>query len=271
MNLSGVVKSRLPRRARGLAYRALVAYRANPSARRMLRWLHRGTARCCPICDSRVRAFRPFGVRARPDARCPVCGSLERHRLYWRYLHERTTLFQEPRKKLLHVAPEPALAQRYASCPAIEYLSADLDSPLAMLRMDLTDIPFPDDTFDVIICSHVLEHVSDDARAMRELWRVLRRGGWSLLQVPIGAETTIEDPRVQTPEERERVFKQRDHVRVYGRDYRDRLERAGFAVIVEDYVAQLPAEEARRMGLRRGEASYRCEKPLSPERAFARS
>ncbi len=152
----------------------------------------------CPLCGKTARRFRPFGggTVVRPNARCPRCDSLERHRLIWLYLRDETDLFTpaaEPRR-MLHVAPEPVLRERLAGEPLIDYLSADLEPGVADVQMDITAIDFPDDSFDVIYCSHVLEHVPDDALAMRELCRVLRPSGWAILQVPILLARTDEDP-----------------------------------------------------------------------------
>ena len=217
-----------------------------------------GFRRYCPCCESHLRRFRPFG---RPEARCSVCGSLERHRLIYLYLRHRTDLFDGRHKKMLHVAPEDQLSKLFASAPGIDYLSADLSASGAMIRMDIMDIQYPDETFDVIYCSHVLEHVSDDRKAMRELHRVLRTGGWAILQVPIAtAEVTFEDPKITSPKERERAFGQFDHVRLYGADYNDRLEDAGFSVEVDGFVRDLDDRTVTRFGLMRSEDVYRCKK-----------
>jgi SAM-dependent methyltransferase len=218
-----------------------------------------GFRRYCPCCKAHLRQFRPFGLVPRPEARCPVCGSLERHRLIHLYLRQRTDLFDGRRKKMLHVAPEEQLSTLFASAPGINYLSADLLSPKAMIRMDITDIQYPDETFDVIYCSHVLEHVNDDRKAMRELHRVLRTGGWAILQVPIPtAEATYEDPTITSPKARKLAFGQKDHVRRYGADYKDRLEDAGFSVEVDGFVRDLDNRTVARFGLMRSEDVYRC-------------
>jgi len=221
-----------------------------------------GWARYCPICRSHLRKFETFGSPRRPEARCPICGSLERHRLAWLYFKQRTDLFDGRFKRFLHVAPEPRLSRMLVKIPNIEYVSGDLSAGDALVRLDVTDIAFPAGRFDVVYCSHVLEHVVDDRRAMRELGRVLKPGGWAILQVPIKGDTTIEDPSVVTPAERERVFGQRDHVRIYGRDYADRLAEAGFAVTVDGFARGLPPVKARYFGLDREEDIYVCGKPM---------
>jgi SAM-dependent methyltransferase len=222
---------------------------------------HFGRSRYCPCCGAHVRKFLPFGNIPRPDARCPICGSLERHRLMWLYLPERTDICGPTPKKLLHVAPELQLATLFRSIPSVDYLSGDLSFDEAMVRMDITDIQFPDQSFDIIHCSHVLEHVSDDRKAMREICRVLKPGGWAILQVPFFAEVSWEDPSVTDPKERERLFGQHDHVRAYGKDYRDRLVDAGFSVTVDDYVRTIDRKKATLYGLDLEEDIYLCRKP----------
>jgi SAM-dependent methyltransferase len=155
------------------------------------------------------------------------------------------------RLAVIHFAPEPVFQQALRALPNLVYVSADLDSPLAAVRMDLAAIACPDGAFDVALCSHVLEHVADDRQALRELFRVLKPGGWSILQSPVdlNRETTFEDARVVSPADRARLFGQEDHVRLYGRDYAQRLEAAGFVVKAENFVKELPAEDIRRFGL----------------------
>jgi SAM-dependent methyltransferase len=152
------------------------------------------------------------------------------------------------------------MSRLFQESDCIDYLSADLFSTTAMVRMDITDINYADGSFDVIYCSHVLEHVSDDMAAMRELYRVLKRGGWAVLQVPISADVTFEDPKVTSPEARERLFGQSDHVRRYGPDYADRLAAAGFSVLVDGFVHELSDQEINRFGLMRNEDVYFCTK-----------
>lgn len=150
---------------------------------------------------------------------------------------------------MLHVAPEPCLEPRLRERLGEGYLTADLHDPDAMLRIDVTDIDRDDESFDVILCSHVLEHVEDDRVAMRELRRVLRGAGWAILLVPITAGRTREDPTIVDPAERLRAFGQEDHVRRYGPDYADRLREAGFRVDVTRIADLVEEEGAVRMGL----------------------
>lgn len=229
-----------------------------PTVRVWRRLLATGLSHFCPLCRSHLSRFDPYGQPARLRALCPNCGSLERHRLVWRYFQSRTDLFDGEPKRLLHVAPEPQIAALLARVPAMNYLSIDLAEGAAMARMDLTDLDLPDDSFDVIYCSHVLEHVPDDRRAMRELYRVLRPDGWAVLHVPILRETTFEDSSVTTPEDRERVFGQCDHVRIYGRDYVDRLREAGFDVCEDSLAEQSDPHAATYYGLCPDEPIHFC-------------
>ncbi len=208
-------------------------------------WRTRGDRYECPLCGAHLKTLWPRGldhpVLARYDiigggyrehASCPICGSTERERLVYLYLREHTGLGRQP-MRLLHVAPEPQLGRLLQGMALVDYLSADLYEEDVMVKMDVTDIQFPDASFDAIICNHVLEHVPDDTQAMREMYRVLKPGGWAILQVPYSEliTTSLEDPTLSSPEERARVFGQEDHVRIYARDdYLRRLQDAGFRV-----------------------------------------
>jgi SAM-dependent methyltransferase len=220
--------------------------------RRVKMWLaalsYRGSARWCPVCERSAARFKPFGNPPRAEAQCPHCLSLERHRLAWLYLHQRTDLFDGRPMAMLHVAPEFCFEPRLRKRIGAGYLTADL-SNRAMVRMDIERIQYPDESFDVIFCSHVLEHVDDDRRAMREFARVLKRDGWAILLVPIMAEVTYEDPSITEPAERLRAFGQEDHVRRYGPDYADRLREAGFHVTITRIVDLVSPEDTVRMGL----------------------
>jgi Methylase involved in ubiquinone/menaquinone biosynthesis len=166
------------------------------------------------------------------NAQCPFCLSLERQRLIWTYLKSNLNRNSDRPVKLLHVAPEPALTRLITERKGIEYLSIDIDSKKAMMAMDLTDLSFDDDSYDIIICSHVLEHIDDDRKALQELYRVLKAGGYAILQVPIDKNraVTYENREITAPEERKKHFGQADHVRQYGLDFGERLEQAGFTV-----------------------------------------
>lgn len=204
----------------------------------------------CPCCQRESREFRPFGVKPRPGAKCPNCGSLERHRLLWMFLASRPQLLEGTRR-LLHIAPERIMARLFESVPGIHYISADLMAA-TNVRLDITALPFADETLDAVVCNHVLEHVPDDQAAMREFRRVLSPRGWAILQSPMEPcrAVTFEDFSIQDPAERERVFGQFDHVRIYGRDYFDRLSTAGFRVEAVPFAEQLGTDTATRNALR---------------------
>lgn len=226
---------------------------AQKPIRQMWQWVrslpYRGHGRHCPVCGRASRRFRPAGLTPRPDAQCVHCGSLERHRLLWLYLTQHTDLFDGQPKQLLHVAPEACLEPRLHQQLGQGYLTADLFDPHVMVKMDITNIQYPDHTFDAIYCSHVLEHVPDDHRAMREFYRILKPNGWAILLVPIVLEKTYEDPTITTPSGRLQAFGQTDHVRSYGRDYPDRLREAGFNVHISTPADLATAADIQRMGL----------------------
>lgn len=221
-----------------------------------------GLSRYCPVCEGQFRKFLPVeGEAARQDARCPVCGVRERHRLVWTFFRRRTDLFDSQRKKMLHVAPEPYIRIILQESENVEYISGDISNEWrSSVRVDVTDIEYPDNMFDVVYCSHVLEHVQDDKKAMSELYRVLSPGGWAVLQVPISGEETYEDPSVTDPEKRRRLFGSRNHVRQYGEDYKDRLRAAGFEV--REYPASEVVDEGEleRMGIIEDEIVFYCTK-----------
>lgn len=224
----------------------------------------------CPCCTGAFVAFLPFGVagRRRAHALCPQCGSLERHRLMWLFIQQRTSMLKR-KEKVLHVAPERFFFDRFSKDPNIDYTAGDkfdpgYSYPAGTIDLDITRIQFPDRSFDTVICSHVLEHVPDDALAMRELLRVLKPGGHAIIQVPLkdGLERTDEDITITDPKERERRFGQHDHVRYYGLDVKDRLAAAGFEVEVVPFAEQYPPAEQFRMGLvTGGGAIYFCRRP----------
>lgn len=206
-----------------------------------------GLARYCPVCHSRLKAFVSYGPK-RPECECPVCGSLERHRLVWLFLNNETDLFDGQHKRMLHIAPEWSFTEVFSRLRYINYVSFDLVLPICKVRGDITRLPFSSGSFDVIYCSHVLEHIPDDRLAMRELLRVLKPGGWFLPDVPLQEGNTVEDPSAG-PEERERRFGQSDHVRFYGPDFKERLQEAGFRVSVHRPTAKMNAFQRLLYGL----------------------
>jgi SAM-dependent methyltransferase len=222
---------------------------------------YRGKNRFCPVCGSYSARFAPGGKgTVRPDSRCPDCGALERHRLIAVFLKDWTDLYEGHGYTFLHVAPEPSLEREFRQIPNLDYITADLLDPRAMVRMDITDIQYPNDYFDIIYCSHVLEHVQDDQKAMREFARVLKSTGWAVLQVPISGEVTFEDVNVVDPKERFRLFGQEDHVRRYGYDYKDRLTWSGF--IVQEIASEtvVDSDNITLMRINKGEKIFFCTK-----------
>ena len=227
----------------------------------------RGNNNFCPICNQSFVVFLPYGVRKRPNAQCPNCQSLERQRLIWLYAQQKG-LFQQ-RVRLFHVSPETVLFKKFSKDARVDYVPVDKFAPgydgaypKGTQNVDITEIPFPDNSFDAILCIHVLEHVPDDAKAMRELHRVLKPSGWAIVQVPLDKTraATYEDFSIVDPKEREKAFGQPDHVRWYGLDYAQRLEAAGFRVSVEPFAQTFSAEETFRMGLPPDEDIYFCTK-----------
>jgi SAM-dependent methyltransferase len=184
---------------------------------------------------------------------CPVCEAGERHRIDWVFMRDHTNLLDAGHRRMLHIAPETVFTFKFKGIPNLSYLSADLENPRAMEQMDITNIQHPDNSFDVIYCSHVLEHILDDRRAMRELVRVCKPGGWGLLQVPITAERTFEDPAAVTPEQRLARFGQTDHVRRCGLDYGERIREAGFEVTHARASELLTPDQFRSMGIRKSD------------------
>jgi SAM-dependent methyltransferase len=182
----------------------------------------------------------------------------------WLYLTRGPHVFDQP-LRLLHFAPEPVLYRKFLESDDIDYYPCDLtpqNLPASVRKMDITNIQFDDESFDAILCNHVLEHVPDDHKAMSELHRVLRTGGWAILQVPINSklDRTIEDPAVTNPNERMKLYGQHDHVRRYGRDFEERLERAGFSVKVEETAGLFSPQEVVHFGLMADERIYFCTK-----------
>ena len=235
-----------------------------PLLQRMASWavpaaglLYRGKGRRCPVCGAEYRKFMPYGyVTPRENALCPSCLALERHRLLWLYLTRDTDLL-DAKPRLLHIAPEVCLMRRlkktYTGSYRSRYVTADLESPLADVKLDVQCMPFEDESFDVIFCNHILEHVQDDRLAMREMYRIMRKGGgWGVMLSPVDLSLaeTFEDDTITDPAERTRVFGQYDHRRNYGRDYADRLREAGFEVRQIDYADTFSDRERELYGLR---------------------
>lgn len=229
---------------------------------KVLSVFYRGKGVECSVCGSEFRKFLPYGRSGRDNALCPSCLSLERHRLMYLYLQRKTPFFKA-NLKLLHVAPEYCFIDRFEKMKNLDYITADIESPLAKVKMDIHQIPFEANTFDVAFCNHVMEHVDDDIKAMSELHRVLKPGGWAIIQSPQdwSRAETFEDPTITDPKEREKHYWQDDHLRLFGRDYGKRLEKAGFKVTEDRFVMnELTPEEVKRFALPANEVIYFCQK-----------
>ena len=216
----------------------------------------------CPVCDHSFRKFLPYGRKARTNALCPNCLALERHRLMWVFLKRETDFF-EKQKKVLHIAPEICFIDKFEAIHKEDYITADIESPLAKVKLDVHEMPFENNQFDVVFCNHVLEHVADDRKAMSEIHRVLKPGGFAILQIPLFhplKDNTFEDASIISPKSREKAFGQSDHVRMFGRDYADRLRSAGFNVDENRYIEKMPLEEVNRFALPFDEPVFYCTK-----------
>ena len=204
-----------------------------------------------PIDGKSYRKFLPYGYgKQRENALSPGTLSLERHRQMWLYLKNETDFFTQ-NYKVLHIAPEQEFLRRFKKMKNLQYTSADLFSPIVDVKADILDLPFEDESFDVIFCNHVLEHIIDDKKAMSELYRVMKKGGWGILQVPMknSLEKTYEDFTITDPKERQKHFGQYDHVRWYGMDYFERLKSVGFSVDINFYSQKFSEQEQKRFGL----------------------
>ena len=208
-----------------------------------------------PIDGKSYRKFLPYGYgKQRENALSPGTLSLERHRQMWLYLQNETDFFIK-NYKVLHIAPEQEFLRKFKKMKNLDYTSADLFSPIVDVKADILDLPFADESFDVVICNHVLEHIEDDRKAMSELYRVMKKGGWGILQVPMrnSLEKTYEDFSITDPKERQKHFGQYDHVRWYGMDYFDRLKSVGFDAEANFYSQKFSEEDIKRFGLNKNE------------------
>ena len=215
-----------------------------------------------PIDGKSFKKLLPYGYgEQRLNALSPSSLSLERHRLLWLYLKNETDFFTAP-KKMLHIAPEQCFLKRFKNQKNLNYTTADLYSPIADIKADICDLPFKDDSFDVVFCNHVLEHIEDDKKAMSELYRVLKKGGLGIFQIPqdLSNDTTYEDFTITLPDERTKHFGQYDHVRIYGRDYFNRLRSVGFNVNEINYSKTLTKEQIEKYCLVPGEILPVCSK-----------
>jgi len=215
-----------------------------------------------PIDNKSFSKFLPYGYgNQRSNVLSPSTLSLERHRLLWLYLLNETDFFSTTTiQKVLHFAPEQAFYKIFRNQKNIEYTTTDLLSPLADVKADICNLPFEDNTYDIIFCNHVLEHIPDDTKAMQELYRVLKKGGMAILQIPqdLKRATTFADDSIVNQKDRAAIFGQYDHVRIYGRDYFDKLRSIGFTVIEEDYTSKLDPKSVERFCLAKGEIIPVC-------------
>jgi len=227
--------------------------------------LYKGDEVECPVCQRSFRKFLSYGsaVAHRENVLCPYDLTLERHRLIWLYLLNKSDFFTAEQIEMLHIAPEQCFLPHFKKQNNLKYLTGDLVSPIADIHFDLHDIPLEDNRFDVVFCNHVLEHVEDDKQCMGELFRVMKPGGWGIFQVPMDLtrSETYEDKSITSPEEREKHFWQKDHVRLYGLDYPEKLKAVGFDVEEYNPKTELDEKLIERYRLSPGEILYIFRKP----------
>jgi len=218
----------------------------------------------CTVCERSFSKFLSYGYgdAHKKNRLCPYCLSLERHRLLWLFLKNKTNIFNDT-KKVLHIAPEQPFIKRFKETQKLTYITADLESPIADVKTDIRDMNvFENDSFDVLICNHVLEHIDDEKKALSEILRILKPGAWAILQVPINyaLNNTFEDNSITDRKEREKIFGQYDHVRMYGKDYPERLRKAGFKVTEDKYINSFTSEEIELYKFDPHEIIYVCYK-----------
>lgn len=238
---------------------------ANSVRLELLKIKYRGNKVRCTCCQKTYSQFAPFGVVKRQNAWCPNCQSLERDRLLWMYLENKTNLYELP-LKLLHVAPEIIFFNRFSKAPNLEYHPVDIFPhlcPPGTKYMDILNNDVADNSYDVIICNHVFQYIEPDRKAMQELFRIMKPGGWAIMQVPIdkSRKVTYEDPTITDPIEREKAFGLKEHVRYYALDYADRLAEQGFLVKVDNYTDHFTDEEIFRYGFYKDDPIFFCRKP----------
>ncbi|CAM4163451.1 class I SAM-dependent methyltransferase [Gillisia limnaea] len=239
-----------------------LSYLAKP----VLQFALKGSSYVDPIDGKSFRKFLPYGYEnQRENVLSPSTLSLERHRVLWLYLKNETEFFSK-KLKVLHFAPEQAFYKRFRKLSNLEYTTTDLNSPLADVKADICDLPFEDDTYEFILCNHVLEHIPDDTKAMQEIYRILKPGGTAILQIPqdLNREFTFQDDSITSQKERARIFGQYDHVRIYGKDFFQKLRAIGFEVEEVDYSSGLTSSEINKYRLAKGEIIPVCTKPISP-------
>ena len=230
--------------------------------RPIIAWWLKGNNFTDPIDGKSFRKFLPYGYGVqRENALSPSTLSLERHRLLWLFLLNDTIFFtSKAKQKVLHIAPEQCFLDIFRKQENLDYITSDLESTIADVKADICDLPFEDNSFDVVFCNHVLEHIPDDTKAMQELYRVLKPNGMGVFQIPqdLSRETTFEDDSITDEKERATIFGQYDHVRVYGRDYFNKLRSIGFKVEEIDYTKKITPEKLERYALMKGEILPVC-------------
>ena len=238
--------------------------KASYIVRPVISWYLRGDKFTDPIDGRSFRKFLPYGYgKQRENALSPSTLSLERHRLMWLFLKDNTTFFTATKKlKVLHIAPEQCFLDIFRKQQNLNYITSDLESPIADVKADICDLPFKKNEFDIVFCNHVLEHISNDTKAMQELYRVLKPGGFGIFQIPqdLSKAITFEDNTITDRKERAKLFGQYDHVRVYGRDYFDKLRSIGFKVDEVDYTKKITLEKIEKYCLMKNEILPVCYK-----------
>lgn len=232
--------------------------------RPIISWYLKGDKFTDPIDGKSFKKFLPYGYgKQRENALSPSTLSLERHRLMWLFLNDETDFFSSKKTlKVLHIAPEQCFLKIFRNQKNLNYITSDLESPIADVKADICDLPFDDNSFDVVFCNHVLEHIPDDTKAMQELYRVMKKGGFGIFQIPqdLSRNITFEDNSITDKKQRTEIFGQYDHVRVYGRDYFDKLRSIGFKVDEIDYTKKIAPEKLERFALMKGEILPVCYK-----------
>ena len=238
--------------------------KASYIVRPVISWYLRGDKFTDPIDGRSFRKFLPYGYgKQRENALSPSTLSLERHRLMWLFLRDNTTFFTATKKlKVLHIAPEQCFLDIFRKQQNLNYITSDLESPIADVKADICDLPFKENEFDVVFCNHVLEHISNDTKAIQELYRVLKPGGFGIFQIPqdLSKAITFEDNTITDRKERAKLFGQYDHVRVYGRDYFDKLRSIGFKVDEVDYTKKITLDKIEKYCLMKNEILPVCYK-----------
>ena len=238
--------------------------KASYIVRPLISWYLKGDKFTDPIDGKSFRKFLPYGYgKQRENALSPSTLSLERHRLMWLFLRDNTTFFTATKKlKVLHIAPEQCFLDIFRKQQNLNYITSDLESPIADVKADICDLPFKENEFDIVFCNHVLEHISNDTKAMQELYRVLKPGGFGIFQIPqdLSKAITFADNTITDRKERAKLFGQYDHVRVYGRDYFDKLRSIGFKVDEVDYTKKITLEKIEKYCLMKNEILPVCYK-----------